>query len=166
MKEDRCEWCMNIVLKVTIIWYNGYLSINHIKIYLQMLKKRHPEQNVSWYVMICQQTFISFNFLYMYLDVNLALSLDLPSILFNLALNDKSRSDYYPRPNGWHGCASMTGYNCCAFISIFNLQSHSGSNKHHRTARSKLMQWKCPIAFPRHQNWDSIMWTWTWFVLM
>jgi len=31
----------------------------------------------------------------MYPDVNLALSLDLPSILFNLALNDKSRSDYY-----------------------------------------------------------------------
>jgi len=69
----------------------------------------------------------------MYPDVNLAVSLDLPSILFNLALNDKSR-----RPNGWHDCASMAGHNCCAFISRFNLQSHSGSNKHHRTAISKL----------------------------
>lgn len=153
------------MLNGIIIWYNGSISCNHIKTYLCQ-KKRHHKQNVwadvSWFV----NRHLSHNFLYMYPDVNLAFFLDLPSILFNLALNDKSRSDYYPRPNGWHGCASMTSFNCCAFISRFNLQSHSGSNKHHRTAKSKLMQEKCPVTFPRHQNWDSMLWTWTWFVLV
>lgn len=37
-------------------------------------------KRMSWYLIICQQTFISYNLLYMYPDINIALALDLPFI--------------------------------------------------------------------------------------